>query len=172
MEPMVLTGHLHLTGFSIRHTTWISKLKKIIGPAIIEDFRACGRTVRPVTGDVSIENEVISYPSYLDGVWWEGHNATHKLLLKLDMSYIEVWPNDVSQKILEGKYSIEDNNIILHRPNIPDLKGVILPNDSGEIYIDFDKYGWMIEGSDEDKAELESELKTKIQQHKPYFVCL
>ena len=57
-------------------------------------------------------------------------------------------------------------------PNIPDLKGVILPNDSGEIYIDFDKYGWMIEGSDEDKAELESELKTKIQQHKPYFVCL
>ena len=87
------------------------------------------------------------------------------------MSYIEVWPNDVSQKILEGKYSIEDNNIILHRPNIPDLKGVILPNDSGEIYIDFE-YGWMIEGSDEDKAELESELKTKIQQHKPYFVCL
>ena len=148
------------------------KVEEDIGPAIIEDFRACGRTVRPVTGDVSIENEVISYPSYLDGVWWEGHNATHKLLLKPDMSYIEVWPNDVSQKILEGKYSIEDNNIILHRPNIPDLKGVILPNDSGEIYIDFDKYGWMIEGSDEDKAELESELKTKIQQHKPYFVCL
>ena len=132
-------------------------------PAVIEDSRACGRTVRPVSGDVNIENEIISYPSYLDGLWWEGHYGVHKLLLKPDMSYIEVGPHDVSQEILEGKYSIEGNNIILHRTNTPDLKGVILPDDS-RIYIDFDKYAWMIEGSDEDKEKLESELKTKIQQ--------
>ena len=111
-------------------------------------------TGRTETLEESVED---SYPSYLEGVWFETHYATHKISFNSDMHFTEI---DYDNKIIKGRYTINDSVIILNGDNGSHEKGTIKIID-GEFYIAGENgWGhWMVRGS-----EMEDEFENAVNE--------
>lgn len=111
-------------------------------------------TGRTETLEESVED---SYPSYLEGVWFETHCATHKISFNSDMHFTEI---DYDNKIIKGRYTINDSVIILNGDNGSHEKGTIKIID-GEFYIAGENgWGhWMVRGS-----EMEYEFENAVNE--------
>lgn len=117
--------------------------------------REYGFSVRPVFGTINTDVQSNNiYPSYLKGVWFTPHAATHKISFNSNMHFSEI---DYDDKIIKGRYTINDSVITLYGEDGSQKEGIIKVIDD-EYYIDGYSIGWMVKGGSYTEEEFENRL--------------
>lgn len=116
-----------------------------------------GHPIRPVFGDLNNNTEQKSaYPSYLKGVWFTAHAARHMISFNSNMYFNEI---DYDDKIIKGRYTINDSVITLYGEDGSQKEGIIEIIDD-DYYINGESIGWMVKG----ESYTEEEFKKSLNQ--------